>query len=125
MSWQVDYFVDCHYSGEGERLWVVGGTNKGSLGYFPVKYKEGGIGSPEAVLEGGHTGVVRSVLAMTEDIKSGAEQSQGVFGWTGGEDGRLSCWLSDHSSDTNSSWISSELVVKTPKTRKKNRLQPY
>ncbi|XP_048336515.2 WD repeat-containing protein GTS1 [Ziziphus jujuba] len=128
-SWSqdhVDYFVDCHYSGEGERLWVVGGTNEGSLGYFPVNYKEGGgIGSAEAVLEGGHTGVVRSVLAMIEDIKSGAEQSQGIFGWTGGEDGRLSCWLSDHSSDTNRSWISSELVVKSPKTRKKNRLQPY
>ncbi|PQQ14554.1 hypothetical protein Pyn_35068 [Prunus yedoensis var. nudiflora] len=31
----VDYFVDCHYSREAEQLWVIGGTNTGTLGYFP------------------------------------------------------------------------------------------
>lgn len=126
LHWQVDYFVDCFYSGEAERLWVIGGTNEGSLGYFPVNYREGatGIGSPEAVLEGGHTGVVRSVLPMT-DIGVRPDQSEGIFGWSGGEDGRLSCWLSDDSSDANQSWISSSLVAKSPTTRKKNRRQPY
>ncbi|KAI4301400.1 hypothetical protein L6164_034683 [Bauhinia variegata] len=117
----IDYFVDCHYSGEDERLWVVGGTNAGVLGYFPVNYEgEARIGSPEAILEGGHTGVVRSVLP-TSRLHGGL----GVFGWTGGEDGRVCCWLSDDSPQANRSWISSALIMRPQKTRKKNRHQPY
>ncbi|KAJ6686595.1 hypothetical protein OIU79_016377 [Salix purpurea] len=127
-SWtldHVDYFVDCHYPGEGESLWVIGGTNAGALGYFPVNYRGAGtIGSPEAILGGGHTGVVRSVLPMSS-MKGGRAQSQGIFGWTGGEDGRLCCWLSDDSSEINRSWISSALVMKPPKARKKKRHNPY
>ncbi|KAJ6338476.1 hypothetical protein OIU76_008031 [Salix suchowensis] len=127
-SWtldHVDYFVDCHYPGEGESLWVIGGTNAGALGYFPVNYRGvGTIGSPEAILGGGHTGVVRSVLPMSS-MKGGCAQSQGIFGWTGGEDGRLCCWLSDDSSEINRSWISSALVMKPPKARKKKRHNPY
>ncbi|KAB5569447.1 hypothetical protein DKX38_003240 [Salix brachista] len=127
-SWtldHVDYFVDCHYPGEGESLWVIGGTNAGALGYFPVNYRGvGTIGSPEAILGGGHTGVVRSVLPMSS-MKGGRAQSQGIFGWTGGEDGRLCCWLSDDSSEINRSWISSALVMKPPKARKKKRHNPY
>ncbi|EXB36417.1 WD repeat-containing protein 89-like protein [Morus notabilis] len=122
---QVDYFVDCHYSQDGERLWVVGGTNAGTLGFFPVSYNEAAsIGSPEAVLAGGHTDIVRSVLPMSS-IPGSATQSQGKFGWTGGEDGRLCCWLSDDSSEIDRSWISSTLVMKSPKNRKKIRHQPY
>uniref|UniRef100_A0A6N2MZA6 Uncharacterized protein n=1 Tax=Salix viminalis TaxID=40686 RepID=A0A6N2MZA6_SALVM len=127
-SWtldHVDYFVDCHYPGEGESLWVIGGTNAGALGYFPVNYRGvGTIGSPEAILGGGHTGVVRSVLPMSS-MKGARAQSQGIFGWTGGEDGRLCCWLSDDSSEINRSWISSALVMKPPKARKKKRHNPY
>lgn len=121
---QVDYFVDCHYSIEAERLWVIGGTNTGTLGYFPVSYTgTRAIGSPEAVLGGGHTGVVRSVLPMSS--MPGA-QSHGIFGWTGGEDGRLSCWLSDGSPDTvNRWWVSSELVLRSPKIRQSKRHSPY
>ncbi|KAL5561476.1 hypothetical protein UlMin_031223 [Ulmus minor] len=120
----VDYFVDCHYSEEGKRLWVVGGTNAGTLGYFPVSYGAGGtIGSPEAVLGGGHAGVVRTLLPMSI-LQSGPNQGQGIFGWTGGEDGRLCCWLSDDS-QTDRSWISSSLVIKSPNTRTRNRHQPY
>ncbi|XWS36181.1 hypothetical protein CRYUN_Cryun20dG0063200 [Craigia yunnanensis] len=92
-SWtldHVDYFVDCHCSG-GENLWVIGGTNAGSLGYFP----------------------------------SGPAQSRGIFGWTGGEDGRLCCWMADDSPDMNRSWISSALVMKSPRSRKKSRHHPY
>ena len=122
MSWQVDYFVDCHYPGEGDSLWLIGGTNAGALGYFPVNHK--GIGSPEAILGGGHTGVVRSVLPMSS-MKGGPAQSRGIFGWTGGEDGRLCCWLSDDSTGINRSWISSALVKKSPKARKKKRRTPY
>lgn len=125
MFWQVDYFVDCHYSEDGERLWVVGGTHAGTLGFFPVSYNgAASIGSPEAVLAGGHTDIVRSVLPMSS-IPGSATQSQGKFGWTGGEDGRLCCWLSDDSSEIDRSWISSTLVMKSPKNRKKIRHQPY
>lgn len=127
-SWtldQVDYFVDCHSSMEGDGLWVVGGTNAGTLGYFPVKYNGGrAILAPEAVLQGGHTGIIRSILPVSS-IKAAPTQSQGTFGWTGGEDGRLCCWLSDESCDINRSWISSTLVMKSPKSRRKRRLQPY
>ncbi|XP_011033552.1 PREDICTED: WD repeat-containing protein 89 homolog [Populus euphratica] len=127
-SWtldHVDYFVDCHYAGEGDSLWLIGGTNAGALGYFPVNYKGArAIGSPEAILGGGHTGVVRSVLPMSS-MKGGPAQSRGIFGWTGGEDGRLCCWLSDDATGTNQSWISSALVMKSPKARKKKRRNPY
>ncbi|OVA14885.1 WD40 repeat [Macleaya cordata] len=126
-SWtldHVDYFVDCHYSAADDRLWVIGGTNAGTLGYFPVNYKgANAIGSPEAVLEGGHSGIVRSVLPMSS-IRGGPSQGRGIFGWTGGEDGRLCCWLSDEFSETKRSWISSALVMKSPKTRNK-RHHPY
>ncbi|XP_059625687.1 WD repeat-containing protein GTS1 [Cornus florida] len=126
-SWtldHVDYFVDCCYSGENDHLWVIGGTNAGSLGYFPVNYKgKGAIGYPDAVLQGGHTGTVRSVLHMS-GLHSGPTQSRGIFGWTGGEDGRLCCWLSDESSNINRSWVS-KLVMKSPKTCRKSRHIPY
>ncbi|OMO81919.1 hypothetical protein COLO4_23365 [Corchorus olitorius] len=126
-SWtldHVDYFVDCHSSG-GDNLWVIGGTNAGSIGYFPVKYKgAAAIGPPEAVLGGGHTDVVRSVLPMSS-MRSGPAQSRGIFGWTGAEDGRLCCWMTDDSVGINRSWISGELVMKSPRTRKKSRHHPY
>ncbi|KAI9181933.1 hypothetical protein LWI28_020197 [Acer negundo] len=122
---QVDYFVDCLYTGEGESLWVIGGTGAGTMGYFPVNYKGAAtIGSPEAILGGGHTAVVRSILPMSS-MGGRPAQSHGIFGWTGGEDGRLCCWLSDESSEINRSWISSAMVIKSPKTRKKNRHHPY
>lgn len=129
-SWtmgHVDYLVDCHYSNEGNRLWVLGGTNEGTMGYFPVDHRKGknAIESPDVVLEGGHISVVRSVLPMTNVLCGGLSQSQGVFGWSGGEDGRLCCWSSDDSRETNRSWISSTLVIKSPGARRKNRHHPY
>ncbi|XP_051118699.1 WD repeat-containing protein GTS1 isoform X2 [Andrographis paniculata] len=123
-SWildNVDYFVNCHYSNEEDRLWVIGGTNGGTVGYFPVEYgKRKKIGSAEAVFQGGHTGIVRSVLPMST-------RHHGIYGWTGGEDGRLCCWLSGVLDETNScsSWVSSCLVEKSPKTRRKHRHTPY
>ncbi|XP_058083270.1 WD repeat-containing protein GTS1 isoform X2 [Magnolia sinica] len=127
-SWNldhVDYFVDCYYSGVDDQMWVIGGTNAGTLGYFPVDYKgPGAIRSPEAILEGGHGGVVRTVLPVS-GTHIGATRKQGIFGWTGGEDGRLCCWLSDESSEVNRSWISNALVMKSEKIHKKNRHHPY
>lgn len=128
-SWtldHVDYFVDCHCSG-GDNLWVIGGTNAGSIGYFPVKHKGTAvIGPPEAVLGGGHMGVVRSILPMPS-MQSGTAQSQGLFGWTGGEDGRLCCWKGDDSQVISRSWISSTstLAKKVPRNRKNSRRCPY
>ncbi|KAK7378974.1 hypothetical protein VNO80_04425 [Phaseolus coccineus] len=126
-SWNldnVDYFIDCHYYRESDKLWLIGGTNAGTMGYFPVNYKGvATIGAAEAILEGGHTSVIRSVLPMSK-IHSNSP-TQDIFGWTGGEDGRLCCWLSDHSSESNRSWISSTLITRPEKTRKKNRHQPY
>ncbi|CAN8285770.1 unnamed protein product [Cochlearia groenlandica] len=124
-SWSqdnVDYFVDCHCSG-GEDLWVIGGTCAGTVGYFPVNYKRpGSIGSAEAILGGGHIDVVRSVLQMPSEYGGAA----GLFGWSGGEDGRLCCWKSDENcTEVNRSWTSSELVAKPQKNRKKNRHSPY
>ncbi|XP_041991851.1 WD repeat-containing protein GTS1-like [Salvia splendens] len=125
-SWtldQVDYFVDCHYSLEEDQLWVIGGTNAGTFGYFPVKFgSTKKVGSAEAVFQGGHTGVVRSVLPMSS--VPGRANSQGIFGWTGGEDGRMCCWLSDESPNTNHSWVSSTLVEKSHKIHRK-RHSPY
>ncbi|KAK6120211.1 hypothetical protein DH2020_046117 [Rehmannia glutinosa] len=128
-SWtldHVDYFVDCHYSTEEDRLWVIGGTNAGTFGYFPVKYGTlNTIGSPEAVFQGGHTGIVRSVLPMSSIPGRISKSHGGIFGWTGGEDGRMCCWSSDNSIETNYSWISSTLVEKSPRTRRKLRHSPY
>ncbi|XP_009342146.2 WD repeat-containing protein GTS1-like [Pyrus x bretschneideri] len=121
----VNYFVDCHYSREANKLWVIGGTDTGTLGCFPVSYEgNNAIGSAEAVLGGGHTGVVRSVLPMSS-TPSGSSQGHGIFGWTGGEDGRLCCWLSDNSPEINRSWISSTLVSRSCRTRNTTRHQPY
>ncbi|XAR58455.1 hypothetical protein NMG60_11013850 [Bertholletia excelsa] len=127
-SWaldHVDYFVECHSSGEGDHLWVIGGTNAGTLGYFPVNCTgRGGIGPPEAILHGGHTGIVRTVLPES-GIRSGQNHRRGIFGWTGGEDGRLCCWMSDALSSINGSWSTGKLVMKTQRTCKRSRHQPY
>ncbi|XP_073063353.1 WD repeat-containing protein GTS1 [Primulina eburnea] len=127
-SWtndHVDYFVDCHYSAEVDHLWVIGGTDNGTFGYFPVNYgTTHGIEAAEAVFQGGHTGIVRSVLPMS-GIPGRTSKNSGIFGWTGGEDGRLCCWLSDESTDKNCSWISNTLVAKSPTNRRKSRHSPY
>lgn len=117
----IDYFVDCYYSETDDCLWVIGGTGAGTLGYFPVSCTApGSIGSAEAILEGGHTGVVRTVLPVSIPHHGNKD----IFGWTGGEDGRLCCWLSDENLSANKSWISSSFM-KSPRPRGKNRHQPY
>jgi hypothetical protein len=122
--WQVDYFVDCHYSLPDDRIWLIGGTSSGTLGYFPVRNDPAGaIGPAEAILEGGHTGVVRTVYRAAGTHGS-LGQNRGIFGWTGGEDGRLCCWRSDEIAEANKSWISSSLVSKLQK-KIKSRHQPY
>uniref|UniRef100_A0A453Q982 Uncharacterized protein n=1 Tax=Aegilops tauschii subsp. strangulata TaxID=200361 RepID=A0A453Q982_AEGTS len=51
-------------------------------------------------------------------------KNKGIFGWTGGEDGRLCCWRSDDVVQTKKSWISSTLVSRVDK-KTKIRHQPY
>jgi hypothetical protein len=122
--WQVDYFVDCHYSLPDDQLWLIGGTSAGTLGYFPLRNDPAGaIGSAEAILEGGHTGVVRTVYPAAGTHGS-LGRNRGIFGWTGGEDGRLCCWHSEEIAETNKSWISTSLVSKLQK-KTKSRHQPY
>ncbi|XP_042392517.1 WD repeat-containing protein GTS1-like isoform X1 [Zingiber officinale] len=119
----IDYFVDCHYSEIDDRLWVIGGTGSGTLGYFPIHNDHAGtIGVAEAILEGGHAGVVRTVLPASGTQRSISKNN--IFCWTGGEDGRLCCWLSDEPSGSNSSWISKSLVMRSHKDRSL-RHHPY
>ncbi|XP_062202856.1 WD repeat-containing protein GTS1-like isoform X2 [Phragmites australis] len=107
-----------------DHLWLIGGTTAGTLGYFPVRNDPvGAIGSAEAILEGGHTGVVRTVFPAASTHQS-LGQNRGIFGWTGGEDGRLCCWRSDEIAEINKSWISNSLVSRLQK-RTKSRHQPY
>lgn len=122
--WQIDYFVDC-FSGADDGLWMIGATNAGTLGYFPVSLQgSGAIGPAEAILEGGHTGVVRTILPASSAHGSIA-RSKGIFGWSGGEDGRLCCWLSDGTAEARRSWISNALVARPHKAQKNNRHHPY
>ncbi|XP_022681209.1 WD repeat-containing protein 89 homolog isoform X2 [Setaria italica] len=107
-----------------DHLWLIGGTSAGTLGYFPLRNDPAGaIGSVEAILEGGHTGVVRTVYPAAGTHES-LGQNRGIFGWTGGEDGRLCCWRSDEIAETNKSWISTSLGLKLQK-KTKSRHQPY
>lgn len=121
----LDYFVDCHYSLPDDRLWVIGGTSEGTLGYFPVNNNDpaGAMGTAEAVLEGGHTGVIRTICPAVSSLES-LGQNRGIFGWTGGEDGRLCCWRSDDVAATKKSWVSSSLVSRVEK-KNRSRHQPY
>lgn len=125
----VDYLVHCHYSLGAERLWLIAGNNAGSVGYFPVSYGDsqanasnntGIIGPVSAVLDGGHTGVVRSVWSPhNNSIEPG-----GLFCWTGAEDGRLCSWSEgDIDLERSHAWASKVLVMRS--SRKKLRTKPY
>ena len=79
------------------------------------------IGPASAVLEGGHTSVVRSAWSPSEAMASSPE----LFCWTGGEDGRLCSWsLGDEDIDKNAGWVSNSLVMKKSH-RHKVRSKPY
>ena len=56
--------------------WCMG---SGTLGYFPIDYNSSAaFGSPEAILEGGHAGVVRTVLPVSS-IHGTVAQSKDIF----------------------------------------------
>lgn len=129
----IDYLVQCHSSAANERLWLIAGTNSGSLGYFPVNYSKnqlnnspnpGLIGPVSAVLEGGHTGIVRAVWSPV-CLEGGPADAQGLFCWTGGEDGRLCSWSEGGTApDKSKAWVSRKLVRRKSQ-QKRQRFQPY
>ncbi|KAL2508935.1 WD repeat-containing protein-like protein [Forsythia ovata] len=58
---RLSYEQNCTTSflAEEDRLWAIGGTNVGTFGYFPINYKKAkATGSPEAIFEGGHAGLL-------------------------------------------------------------------
>ena len=82
----------------------------------------GTVGPASAVLKGGHTGVVRSVWSPHE---IGTQNLQGIFCWTGGEDGRLCSWTEDNNvSDRSLAWVSSGMVSRKA-SKTKQRRGPY
>eukprot|EP00250_Pteridium_aquilinum_P014986 c22315_g1_i1 orf=301-552(+) len=82
------------------------------------------IGPVSAVLEGGHTGVIRSVWSPLHQEDSSAALP-GLFCWTGGEDGRLCSWSEgDHDPERSHAWASKALVMKR-NLRQKQRSKPY
>lgn len=96
---QVHYLVDCHYSSSLERLWILGGTQHGSVGFFPLTYTGNGdtyVGPASAILDGGHCDVVRSVQT-TNTCGSRFPSSVGFLHWSAAEDGRVCGWLDDGS----------------------------
>ncbi|KAH7366210.1 hypothetical protein KP509_18G068000 [Ceratopteris richardii] len=122
----VDYFISCHYSPVTDRVWLIAGNNLGSVGYFPLSYSDstGLIGPASAVLEGGHTGVVRSVCSPLHQ-QGTPDQSAGLFCWTGGEDGRLCSWSEGEDYVKKcSAWASRSLVMRR-NFLKKSRNKPY
>ncbi|KAH8961512.1 hypothetical protein BDL97_05G054500 [Sphagnum fallax] len=128
----VDYLIHCHYAAAVDSLWLVAGTQEGTVGYFPLTYSDGRgsvsvgmIGTSSAVLEGGHMGVVRSVWSPHDGHPSMHGGLEGLFCWTGGEDGRLCSWTENPSNlDISSAWVSSGLVRRRP-SRCKQRHMPY
>eukprot|EP00899_Mesostigma_viride_P005384 jgi/Mesvir1/14847/Mv26258-RA.1 len=61
---KVDYLISCEWGQQANRLWLVGGTQEGSVAFFPAGYTAAGVsmGEPDVVLEGAHKSVVRSLL---------------------------------------------------------------
>ena len=126
----MEYLIQCHYSAASDNLWLVAGTQEGTVGYFPLHSPAqsngtpsvGTVGPASAVLKGGHTGVVRSVWSPHE---IGTQNLQGIFCWTGGEDGRLCSWTEDNNVlDRSLAWVSSGMVSRKA-SKTKQRRGPY
>lgn len=129
----VDYLIRCHYIPGFDTLWLIAGTQEGTIGYFPlhIPVKRSGtndaaaVGPASAVLEGGHSSVVRSVWFPCDVGTNADTPLEGLFCWTGGEDGRLCRWSEDCDANERSiAWVSSGLVAKRA-GRSKLRHAPY
>lgn len=128
----MEYLIRCYYISTFDTLWLIAGTQEGTVGYFPLHIptqntgtrSAGVVGPASAVLEGGHTGVVRSLWSPDVVTNSGTALED-LFCWTGGEDGRLCSWTEDSSAhERSTAWVSSGLVAKKG-GRHKQRHSPY
>eukprot|EP00897_Mesotaenium_endlicherianum_P005341 jgi/Mesen1/4835/ME000243S04009 len=121
----VDYLIDCDYSLDAG-LSLVAGTRDGQVGCFPVHVgdttvpqdsRKGTLGAPTRVLEGSHTGVVRTMLTQRDNS---------VSCWTGGEDGKLCGWGTENVVDLSKGRALNFLPLKrTQDLRQKGRHSPY
>ncbi|RXI02585.1 hypothetical protein DVH24_002663 [Malus domestica] len=96
----VDYFVDCHYSREAEKLW-------GPLKQF---------------LEWTYRRCSKRVANVEHAQRIQPRSRHFWMDWR--EDGRLCCWLSDNAPEINRSWISSALVSRSPRTETQHGTNP-
>lgn len=126
----MEYLIRCYYIASFDTLWLIAGTQEGTVGYFPLhiptlssRGEAAAVGPASAVLEGGHTGLVRSVWSPYDVGTTTA--LEGLFCWTGGEDGRLCSWTEDSNAhERSTAWVSSGLVAKKA-GRHKQRSSPY
>lgn len=89
----LDYLVRCEWDAAEQRLWLLAGTQEGTVCAFPLDAPPGPaaadaplrLGPPGLLLAGGHNDVVRAVEWRPE---RGA--ARGAL--TGGEDSRLCAW---------------------------------
>jgi hypothetical protein len=86
----VEYLIRCYYISTFDTLWLSTGTQGGIVGYFPFHIlpqstgtsSVGVVGPVSAILEGGHTGVVRSVWSPCDVCTNAGTALEGLFCWT-------------------------------------------
>uniref|UniRef100_A0A7I4A4S1 Uncharacterized protein n=1 Tax=Physcomitrium patens TaxID=3218 RepID=A0A7I4A4S1_PHYPA len=128
----VEYLIRCCYVAAFDTIWLLAGTQEGTIGYFPLHIPTPNtgtsvpaVGPASAVLTGGHNGVVRSVWSPPDSARESGATLEGLFCWTGGEDGRLCSWTEDnYAHERSTAWVSSGLVAKKA-ARPKRRHTPY
>jgi hypothetical protein len=128
----VEYLICCYYISTFDTLWLLAGTQGGIVGYFPLHIPPqstrtsnvGVVGPASAVLEGGHTGVVRSVWSPYD---VGTNVGTGLEGLMLGPLWKALYWdlfgrpflLDDLRSKKSTAWVASGLVCH------KQRHAPY
>ncbi|GBG80647.1 hypothetical protein CBR_g31107 [Chara braunii] len=112
LGW-VDYCVRCEYNAGSGLLSLIGGTQNGTAGIFPIQVippppecpgmpGRGAFERCSHILSGGHMGIVRSFVSQRgasaggsslycSGFTAGGDPSH-LVGWTGGEDSRICAW---------------------------------
>ncbi|KZO98120.1 WD40 repeat-like protein [Calocera viscosa TUFC12733] len=119
-KWTTDYVINCSFRAEDDGLILLAGSNEGSFSQISAGQNSWSL---ERTFDGGHTGIVRSVIV---DEREGRVVS-------GGEDGKVAVW-SVNSGDEMEVDVpripSPPREVKSPgigehRGRKKARYEPY
>lgn len=76
-SISIDYVIDCIYHATAQRLFMIGGTHKGSIEIFHVNLD---VIEPFQSLSGGHSSTVRCIISETQCLLTGAEDGM-VCAW--------------------------------------------